>query len=62
MARFGEADLEATRKFLEDNNITDYFVQSTVYACVTNMPKFHMGVLGNQLCVNSNEGQESFAR
>ena len=26
------------------------------------MLKFHMGVLGNQLCVSSNEGQESFAR
>ena len=26
------------------------------------MPKFHMGVLGNQLYVNSNEGGESFAR
>ena len=26
------------------------------------MPKFHMGVLGNQLCVNSNEERQSFAR
>ena len=26
------------------------------------MPKFQMGVLGNQLYVNSNEGQESFGR
>ena len=26
------------------------------------MPKFQMGVLGNQLCVNSNERCESFAR
>ena len=26
------------------------------------MPKFQMGVLGNQLSVNSNEVQESFAR
>ena len=26
------------------------------------MPKFHMDVLGNQLCVNSNKGRESFAR
>ena len=26
------------------------------------MPKFQMGVLGNQLCVNSNAGCESFAR
>ena len=26
------------------------------------MPKFQMGVLGNQLCVNGNEGHESFVR
>ena len=26
------------------------------------MPKFHMGVLGNQLSVNSNSGHENFAR
>ena len=26
------------------------------------MPKLQMGVLGNQLCVNSNAGRESFAR
>ena len=26
------------------------------------MSKFQMGVLGNQLCVNSNEGCESFSR
>ena len=26
------------------------------------MPKFHMGVLGNQLCANTNEGRENFAR
>ena len=26
------------------------------------MPKLQMGVLGNQLCVNSNEGHENFAR
>ena len=26
------------------------------------MPNFHMGVLGNQLFVYSNEGQETFAR
>ena len=62
MARFGEASLEAARNFLEDNKVIDQFVQNTVYCRVTNMPKFHMGVLGNQLCVNSNEGRESFAR
>ena len=26
------------------------------------MPKFQMGVLDNQLCVNSNEGHENFVR
>ena len=62
MARFGKATLEAARNFLEDNNVTDQFVQNTVYCCVTNIPKFHIGVLGNQLCLNSNEWHESFAR
>ena len=26
------------------------------------MPKFYMGVLGNHLCMNRNEGHKSFAR
>ena len=58
MARFGETSLEAAKNFLEDNKVIDQFVQNTVYCRVTNMLKFHMGVLGNQLCVNSNEGQK----
>ena len=62
VAGFGEVALEAAKKFLKDNKVTDQFVENTVYACVNNMPKFKMGVLGNQLCMNSNEGQESFAR
>ena len=62
LARFGEVALEAAKNFLKDSKIIDQFVDNTVYACVTNMPKFQMGVLGNQLCVNSNEGRESFAR
>ena len=62
MARFGEAALEATKKFLEDSKVIDQFVQNTVYCHVTNMPKFCIGVLGNQLCVDSNEGHEGFAR
>ena len=49
MARFGEVALEAAKKFLEDNKVIDQFVQNTVCARVTNMPKFQMGVLGNQL-------------
>ena len=47
MARFGEAALEAANIFLEDNKVIDQFVQNTVHCCVTNIPKFHMGVLGN---------------
>ena len=50
MARFGEAALGAAKNLLE-NKVIDLFVQNSVYACVTNMPKFQMGLLGNQLCV-----------
>ena len=60
-ARFGGSILETAKIFFE-NKVIDYFVENTVYYHVTNMSKFQMGVLGNQLCVNSNDGHESFAR
>ena len=62
MAKFEEVTLEAAKSFLEDNKVIDQFVENTVYCRVTPMAKFQMGVLGNQLCVNSNAGRESFAR
>ena len=46
---------------LDDEKVIDQFVDNAVYARITNMPKFQMDVLGNQLCVNSNEGRKSFA-
>ena len=62
MEKFKEITLEAAKNFLEDNKVVDQFVENTVYYHVTPMPKFQMGVLGNQLCVNSNAGRESSAR
>ena len=62
MARFSEVTLEAAKNLLEDNKVIDEFVDNTVYCRLTSMPKFLMGVLGNKLCVNSNDGRESFAR
>ena len=62
VAWFGEVSLEAAKKFLEDNKVIDQFVDNTVYACVANMPKFQMGILGSYLFVNSNEERENFAR
>ena len=62
MARFGEVALEAAKNLLEDSKAINQFADNTVYCRVTSMPKFQMGVLGNQLCVNSNAGRESYAR
>ena len=56
MARFGGSILEAAKDFLEDNKAIEQFVENTVHCHVTHMPKFQIGVLGNQLCVNSNAG------
>ena len=62
VARFGGSALEAAKKFLENNNLIDQFIYNTVYYHVSNMPKFQMAVLSNQLCKNSNAARESFAR
>ena len=60
--RFGEAALEAVQHFLDDNKVVDQFVDNIVYCRKTIPPKFAIAVLGNQLCVTSNAGRESFAR
>ena len=61
MARFGGSALEAAKNSLKDNKVTDHFVKNTAYCCITKTLKFQMGVLGNQQCVNSNNGHKSFA-
>ena len=47
VARFEGNSLEAAKNFLNDNKVTDQFVESTVNCCITDKPKFQMGVLGS---------------